>query len=119
MSLDFGENTGISNVNYTGITGSNDVIILTNVYSTILVVNIPGTVKHFINICKLVIEEEAMESYHEFGKVRTAEIKKGNFVIDPKAVVILVSVKATTVGQVKIAVQAQASLEVVTGDTAN
>ena len=119
MSLDFGENTGISTVNYTGTTVSNDVVILTNGYSTILVVNTPGSVKHFSNIGKLVIEEVAMESYHEFGKVRTAEINIGNFVIELKAVVTLVSVKAATVGQVKIAVQAQASLEVVAGDTAN
>ncbi|MBO4695456.1 MAG: prepilin-type N-terminal cleavage/methylation domain-containing protein [Clostridia bacterium] len=113
--VDVGENNGISAINYTS-TDTKEVVIRTNSYTTNVTVNTKGSVQHYGNVGKLTIEEVAMSSFHEFGKVRTAEIIKGNFVIEEKAVVTLVSVKAETAGQVKIDIDNQGTVEVVAGD---
>ena len=96
---------------------SDGVVIRTNSYATDVNVETNGSVKHYGNVGKLNIEKVAMSSFHEFGKVRTVEIKEGNFVVEPKAVVTLISVVAETTGQVKIGVQSQGTVEVVAGDS--
>ena len=115
--VDVGENAGISQITYTSEDAGKNVVICTNSYTTNVTVNTKGSVQHYGNVGKLTIQEVALSSFHEFGKVRTAEILKGNFVVEEKAVVTLVSVKAETAGQVKINIDTKGSVEVVAGDT--
>ena len=114
--VDVGENINITSINYTNTAAAQNVVIRTNSYTTNVTVNTAGSVQHYGNVGKLKIDKVAMASFHEFGKVRTVEIKEGNFVVEPKAVVTLVSVTAEAAGQVKIAVQSQGTLNVVAGD---
>ena len=113
--VDVGENNGITAINYTS-TDTKEVVIRTNSYTTNVTVNTKGSVQHYGNVGKLTVQEVAMSSFHEFGKVRTAEIIKGNFVVEEKAIVTLVSVKAEAAGQVKINIDTQGTVEVVAGD---
>ena len=114
--VDVGENNNITAVNYES-TDTKEVVIRTNSYTTNVTVNTKGSVKHYGNVGKLTVQEVAMSSFHEFGKVRTVEILKGNFVVEEKAVVTLVSVKATAAGQVTINIDSQGTVDVVAGDT--
>ena len=92
-----------------------NVIIRTNSFTTNVEVDTEGSVKHFDKAGKLSIKKVAMSSFHEFGNVRTVELTKGNFVIESTGNVTLVSVVATTAGDVKLDIQGK--LDVVAGDS--
>lgn len=117
VGVDVGENPGITSVSYAVTGDASDIVVRTNSYTTDVTINTPGNAKHYGNVGKLVIEKVAMSSFHEFGKVRTVEIIEGNFVIEPKAVVTIVSVKAETTGKVKLDIKG--TLDVVAGSTEN
>ena len=103
----------VATVTYNG-TGNN-AVITTGSYDTNVVVNTDGSVSHYGQAGKITVTKVAMASFHEFGKVRTVELKKGNFVVEQGATVSLISSTAAA-GEAKVEVKG--TLDVVAGDVA-
>lgn len=85
VGVDVGENTGITEVNYSNTAGNNKtVVIRTNSAGTALEVDdkSTGTINHYGAAGELNIIECHTESYHENGTVAFAEIKEGHLVLE-------------------------------------
>ncbi|MBR4270499.1 MAG: hypothetical protein IKQ31_02360 [Clostridia bacterium] len=90
--FDVGNVDGITQITYNN-TSTGAVIIRTNSNDTTLVINTNGTVKHYGTVGKLEVQNVAATSYYEYGKVRTASILAGHFVIEENACVTLLVAK--------------------------
>ena len=92
VGFDAGENKNISKVTYKNDTNSaKNIIIRTNSIKTNVVVNgyvdasnssNGDMINHFGNAGSVEINQCAMESYHEYGKVGYVEIENGHFVAE-------------------------------------
>ena len=98
--FDAGNCVGITAIEYNS-NSAQKVVVRTNGWGTIFTVNAPnGTVHHYAELDKLVVNAIATASYHEHGQVKvSATINNGHFVAEAGAVVkeLLVPATATAV----------------------
>ena len=98
--FDAGNCVGITAIEYNS-NSAQKVVVRTNGWGTIFTVNAPnGTVHHYAELDKLIVNAIATASYHEHGQVKvSATINNGHFVAEAGAVVkeLLVPASATSV----------------------
>ena len=93
--FDAGNNTRITTINYTN-EGTETAIIRTNSNDTILNINTNGTIKHYGEVGLVNITKVSTSSYRENGIARTATIKRGRFVVEDGAKVVLLQAKGNS-----------------------
>ena len=85
--VDVGENSNITEVNYTS-TDTKEVVIRTNSMATTLTINgNQSTINHYGSANVVNITAVAMSSYHENGAVSTLKVKAGRIVVAEDAYV--------------------------------
>ena len=97
VGFDAGENENVTAVNYTS-EATQDVIIRTNSTNTVLTVTAKNsTVKHYDVAGKVLINEVASKSYHEFGEVQgNIELADGRVVMESGSKASAIKITATT-----------------------
>ena len=120
VGFDAGENTNVKTVNYTS-DATQDVIIRTNSTNTVLTVTAKNsTVKHYDVAGKVLINEVASKSYHEFGEVvGNLQIFKGRLELTSSANVSTVLVSSAAANDVKVEVVNGAQVGTVAPTTDN
>ncbi len=120
VGFDAGENTNVKTVNYTS-DATQDVIIRTNSTNTVLTVTAKNsTVKHYDVAGKVLINEVASKSYHEFGEVvGNLQIFKGRLELAASANVSTVLVSSAAANDVKVEVVNGAQVGTVAPTTDN
>mgnify|MGYP004651275511 CR=1 FL=1 len=120
VGFDAGENENVTAVNYTS-EATQDVIIRTNSTNTVLTVTAKNsTVKHYDVAGKVLINEVASKSYHEFGEVvGNLQIFKGRLELTSSANVSTVLVSSAAANDVKVEVVNGAQVGTVAPTTDN
>ena len=109
--FDVGNVDGITSIIFTN-EGTEKATFRTNSNDTTLSINTNGIAKHYGVVGKLDVQKVSTSSYHEHGKVRTATIHAGNFIVEANASVTLLVAKGTST------VHSQGAIEAYVGSAA-